>query len=752
MRAPSWMRFPWHRKAQRRGDPSFRRDRLAMRLALVTAACLGVTVLLSDRMQFLMPGQLTSAHGGIEACGTCHTSSGSGKLSWLHGLVTDNRIADSKACLNCHRMPETALYSHGASLSVLSRSSDRLLEVATRTSAPKSAHVQDSLFPTHDLIARGLSCATCHKEHRGPSFNLKKIADQQCRSCHVVKFDSFDKDHPQFSSYPFRRRTRLIYDHAGHFGKHFPEMSQKNPGKHMPPTCATCHDTSKDSRVMAVTAFGQTCASCHLEQIVGKDRISGPKGIAFLTLPGLDLQTLRKRNIFIGEWPEEFEARLTPFMKLLISQTERGRDVIETVNQLDLQNLGGANDEEIKAVADLAWEIKALFSGLVTKKPSTVLVGLISRLSVEQLGADVLTDLTASLPRDTVMAAQQQWLPNLDIDMARRPASGSQKSTGWITTTATSAERSGPVGIRTASEPQETTVQPSATDSRRKPSASAGGAPSKKAAAGPRGVPSKKAADQTDDLLFPTPAELSAIKSGKVPQSSTSSAGPRTTVAAAGAAPAPAVTVPAGGDASAPEMLRRPSLQAVMKSDVEPENWAEFGGWYRQDHAVFYRPTGHKDRFLSIWLRLTGPLVSKGAKNPETAIFDALASRDAPGSCTKCHSVDALEGGGRKVNFSPLSADIKRGRFTRFLHEPHFAITDKRGCLTCHQLESGRAYLKGYEQDNAQNVVSGFGAVKKELCQTCHNSSMARQDCLTCHTYHIHGAVTPVMNTKTPVQ
>ena len=26
-----------------------------------------------------------------------------------------------------------------------------------------------------------------------------------------------------------------------------------------------------------------------------------------------------------------------------------------------------------------------------------------------------------------------------------------------------------------------------------------------------------------------------------------------------------------------------------------------------------------------------------------------------------------------------------------------------------------------------------FGAVKKDLCQTCHTSSMARQDCLTCH-------------------
>ena len=46
-----------------------------------------------------------------------------------------------------------------------------------------------------------------------------------------MKFDSFDGHHPEFENYPFKRRTRIIYDHAGHFGKHFPEVAKKDPGK-----------------------------------------------------------------------------------------------------------------------------------------------------------------------------------------------------------------------------------------------------------------------------------------------------------------------------------------------------------------------------------------------------------------------------------------------------------------------------------------------------------------------------------------
>jgi hypothetical protein len=203
-----------------------------------------------------------------------------------------------------------------------------------------------------------------------------------------------------------------------------------------------------------------------------------------------------------------------------------------------------------------------------------------------------------------------------------------------------------------------------------------------------------------------------------------------------------------------------------IKSDVDPESWAEYGGWYQQDHAIFYRPTGHKDKFIYSWLFLTGPQAPKGDTSPATAVFDVLTGKDAQGSCTKCHSVDDIQGKGRLVNFTPPSVESKRGRFTNFIHEPHFGllenrvgllesrvdILENRGCLTCHNLEKGRPYLKNFEQGNPQNFVSNFGDVKKDLCQTCHTTSMARQDCLLCHKYHVNGVITPIISTKLPTQ
>ena len=744
-------------KAERQAAPSSRRDRLAVLLALMTVVCLGLAFFLAKDTQFLMPGPLTSAHGAIENCSTCHTKSGSSQLSWLHGLVAGDRRADSNACLSCHKMPDTAFNAHGASAAVLKQSTERLTKIAATTPTPLSAHAQGFAAPADGVVARGLYCATCHQEHQGANFNLKKISNEQCRSCHVVKFDSFDGDHPKFESYPFKRRTRLIYDHAGHFGKHFPEVAKKDPAKRIPDGCSTCHTSRDDKRVMAVAPFEQTCTGCHLDQITGKERVSGPKGIAFLTLPGLDLQTLQKKNASIGEWPAESEAELTPFMKVMISRNARGRALIRTVDRLNLQDLTAANDGQIKAVMQLAWEIKRLFHALISGKASDVLANL-SMGGGAKLSADVIADLTASIPRDVVMSAHQHWLPNLGTEMANRPDTSAQEQSGWITRTTTKsglvvdsaattiAKASRPVPAQ-AAKPEGTAAKID-TDS-----AKAGGAKETPAAAEP---PRAKSADQTDDLLFPTEEELRA--SAAPIKDTGKSSQPQGAVGKsdlASATPDRIVSADVGSKADTNPPAAAPAARAAppvsIKSDVDSENWAEYGGWYRQDHAIFYRPTGHKDKFIHSWLLLSGPQAPKSDTSPAAAVFNSLTGKDAQGSCTKCHSVDD-QGKGRVVNFSPASVQSKKTGFTQFIHEPHFGIMETRGCLTCHSLEKGRPYLKSYEQGNPHNFASNFGTVKKDLCQTCHTSSMARQDCLTCHKYHVHGAITPIMDTKIPAE
>ena len=422
MRRPARTRSVRPPKAERQAGS--RRDRLAVRLALVTLFCLGAAFILSQDTEFLMPGPLASSHGAIENCSACHTKSGSGKLSWIHGLVAGDPLADSKACLTCHKMPDTAFNAHGASAEALKQSTERLTKIAAATPAPQWARTQSIAFPTHDVVAGGLSCATCHQEHKGVNFNLNKIANEECHSCHVVKFDSFDGHHPKFENYPFKRRTRIIYDHAGHFDKHFPEVAKKDPAKRIPTTCSTCHNSSADKRVMAVAPFEQTCTACHLDQIIGKERVSGPKGVAFLTLPGLDLRTLKEKNALIGEWPDASEAELTPFMKVMLSRDERGRALIKTVNRLNLQDLTEASDDQIKAVTSLVWEIKGLFYALISEKASDVLADL-NIGSGLKLSANRVADLTANIPRDVVISAQQQWLPNLATEM------GDQKQSGW---------------------------------------------------------------------------------------------------------------------------------------------------------------------------------------------------------------------------------------------------------------------------------------------------------------------------------
>lgn len=807
--------------AERPAPPNARRDRLAVQLALVTIIGVGLAFVFSKGTRFLMPGPLTSAHGAIEACGTCHTKSGSEKLSWIHGLVAGDPLADSKACLTCHKMPDTAFNAHSASAEVLKQSTERLAKIAARTSPPPSARAQSLAFPTHDVVARGLYCATCHQDHQGANFNLAKISGEQCRSCHVVKFDSFDGRHPKFESYPFKRRTRIAYDHAGHFGKHFPEVAKKDPARRIPATCSTCHDSREDKRLMAVAPFERTCTTCHLDQIVGKERASGPKGIAFLSLPGLDVQTLKTKSRAIGEWPDASDAALTPFMKMMISRTAHGRALVQTVGKLNLQDLAAASDDEIKAVAELVWEIKGLFHALIKGKASDVL-GDFNIGGGAKPSAELAADLTASLPRDVIVGAQQQWLPNLAAEMTSRPATGTEKPAGWNTQiTGSEVSAASPAPASSGSEArQEETSKPGPEDAASDASSpddadetdnaslgadAAAREPPQKAEPNPQACllrvfgecvvskasppeaetdppadavkkaerdkerpsatglprpmqaglaelaqaatttepaagesPRKSGGGQTDDLLFPTEEELRAMKAVQP-----DAAGQAQPASAAAPAPAEAATTsPAPGAA--------PVIS--IDSDVDPESWAEYGGWYRQDYAIYYRPAGHKDKFVYAWLFLTGPHAPKGEPSPAAAIFDSLTGKDAQGSCTKCHSVDDIPGKGRLVNFSPASVASKQGRFTAFVHEPHFGVLENKGCLTCHSLEKGRPYLKSYEQGNPHEFASGFGAVKKELCQSCHTAGMARQDCLTCHKYHVNDAITPVMSTKIPDQ
>jgi hypothetical protein len=883
------------------------RDRVANFMGLFAIICLGAVLYFSEDTKLLMPGPMASGHSAIKECSACHTESGTSKTSWIHGLTSGNPLADSNACLSCHRMPDTAFNAHSAPNEVLERSTKRLTKVAAQSTAPASAVAQNITFPMKGVVGEKLVCATCHQEHKGRNFDLARITNEQCRSCHVVQFDKFEGNHPQFQNYPFRRRTRIIYDHAAHFGKHYPEVAKKDPGKRVPENCSTCHNSNADRRVMDVAPFDRTCASCHLDQIAGKERVSGPKGVAFLALPGLDLDTLRQKNAPIGEWPEDSEATLTPFMKLMVGRSEEGQALLETVNKLNLQDLASASDSEIQAVTKLAWEIKGLYFALVKNKASDVLAGLNIGGKSKQ-NATLIADLTASIPRDVIASAQQEWLPRLAAETALGPGASAEKlSSASASETAAAAPESetpeeaaapdtevaaadtasaaeavadgnkelckdeepaaaeaeekeepeelasdeetlslyddvvasadGRIALESGTPrlikkkskkaekkaaPEEEVQSEAASGSEKEPcvegapgaeqvasaepaqdASAANAEPAAGSAAATAETPEanpetpEAAAEapaaatqpaaapsgQKDDLLFPTEDELRANnldadafkKAGEASEAS---------IQAQAKAPVASPEEPAPADAAATEKQDAPNAEpeadaaaseppaaevaqtepaaaasqsaatpvSGIESDVDPETWAEYGGWYRQDFAIYYRPAGHKDKFIYSWLVLTGRLSPEGSKGPAAEVFDSLTNKDAQGSCTKCHSVDDNRARGKSVNFTPVSLTSKRGRFTNFVHEPHLGAMDDRGCLTCHALGKNRPYIKSYEQSNPRKFAQEFSNVKKELCQTCHTQGAARQDCLTCHKYHVNGSTMPILNTKLTVQ
>jgi hypothetical protein len=257
-----------------------------------------------------------------------------------------------------------------------------------------------------------------------------------------------------------------------------------------------------------------------------------------------------------------------------------------------------------------------------------------------------------------------------------------------------------------------------------------------------------------DDLLFPTEEELRA--NSLTPYDAEISLEEEEIAAGIKfkkTTPATRTRQPGkGGAADQVQTAATPASTAGVESEVDPETWADIGGWYRQDFGIYYRPAGHKDKFIYSWLVLTSPFAGKGTTGPAAAVFAALTQKDAQGSCTKCHSIDDLGTRRKLVNFKPISLADKRGRFTNFVHEPHFSVIDKRGCLACHALERKRNYLKGYEQGDPRTFVKEFTNMDKKLCQACHTTGVARQDCLLCHKYHLNGAATPILSTGNTAQ
>ena len=676
-------------------------------MAALASGILLLSLAYAGSTQFLMPGAISTVHSPVGDCSGCHSTMKDGQFGWVHFVVAAaNPRKDSKGCLTCHKMGPAALSPHGLKLGALEDSIRRLEAYAASNLLPISSRVRNAVFPFKRALSDGVYCATCHKEHQGKESDLKAMPDSRCQTCHTVQFDNFRSGHPKLKNYPFRRRTRIAFDHVSHFSKHFPKTISKNvvPKTSVPGECADCHTSKKDRQLMGVKPFEKTCMACHLKQIIGAERTTGPQGIALITLPGLDVETLRDKKAAIGEWPEQSEGEITPIMNLLIGWDDERKQLLRAVSKLDLLDLTQASDTDISRVEEFVWEVKNLIYALTTAKISDVLKRIASAKGSSP-GPDLMAKLTANMPRDVLINAQREWLPNLHTEME-------QRKDGTSGTPAALVNQGARQAADTAAKETEAVTKPT---------------PQK---------PSRRTQKKTSSKTWTIDAFGRLIKGDQPSENDDDEP-----------ASQDASELPPEGTSESPQRVTPPA-----KLEIGAQNWAEFGGWYRRDFSILYKPTGHADALLRAWLDYSGQLSNKDERNLAFPVFEMLSSKDAQGRCTKCHSVDAGIGESRIVNWTPLTTAMRTSRFTTFAHEPHFGLFPKKGCLACHGTNRAKGFQDTYKGFDPKTFVSNFKPVEKTMCADCHGNNMARDDCLLCHKYHVNEVTSPITATRIPAQ
>jgi hypothetical protein len=697
---------------------------LVVRWAVVLTIGFLAVILGSNGSNWLMPGPLISAHASLGDCQSCHATVAKGAFGWIHSAFTPaSPEKDSGKCIGCHVAGKNPLRAHGATSAMLAASTKK---IAARSGAgqPAASHSADQVLP----------CATCHIEHRGGKATLTQLPETACQSCHVAKFAAFSSGHPEFDRYPYERRTRIIFDHGSHIGTHFPKaLKEGTAGKKKPAACINCHLPAEDGRLMVSRSFEETCSGCHLDQIVGKGRATGPRGVSFLTVPGIDVIKLGKS---IGTWPSAAEDSLTPIMKMLLSGDPKVKATIEATNSIDLIALDKASPTQLAAAHRLAWAVKGLFKDLSDGGSAKLRERLVSSTG-KAVDEQLLAGLTASIPRDVLSGAQRDWLPDLARELADHAAG---KTAPIPSESARASKNAGPAS---ASGPKDTgDILSGAKDTGDILSGAkdtgdilSGAKDTGDILSGAKDTGDiLSGAKDTGDILSgakDTGDILSGAKdtgdilSGAKDMGDILSGAKDTSDILFGAS-APVVSEKMGVAAPAP----RPAA-------IDPEEFARLGGWYRQEYSILYHPTGHADPFLKAWLDYAASTFGTPGQAAAEPVFRQLVDKDAQGQCVKCHSIEKGPDNRLSVMWKPKETGGAGGGFTRFVHEPHLSIGTERGCQTCHQLDSKAKYQKAFGTNrDPHSFASNFKSISQDVCGTCHKKAEAGESCVQCHNYH----------------
>lgn len=660
------------------------RGRVARWSAAVTVALVAIGVSGTNGRQFVSPGPIGVQHGPIEDdCASCHSAGSGGPSHWFAAAFAGaSGPTESRLCLQCHDLGKSGLQPHGVDPGDLSEVTQAAISSDSSSRTPPVLALA-ALGPGPARGADGaLACATCHREHRGRDADLEAMTNAQCQICHVRKFASFARGHPDFSRYPYVRRTRIRFNHATHRKDHYRQEGAEFD-------CRGCHQPDRQGQVMLISGFEQDCAACHAKDVAVEE------GIAFLQLPGVDTDALAEAGVQIGQWPElanlDQEAELTPYLRIMLASDPANAAAFDALPG-EPENLVfallGEDPDEARAVGQLVWATKELLFDLSERGEPALKEHLDSGLR-KTMGEEELASLSANFDFDLASEAAHSWFPDLATEIAtQRRARAAGPDPGY------------------ALDLIETEL-----------------------------VPTREAEASDPTWGWSLDAELMAIRYHprghadlllKSWLDATIDPSEHANPAAVGYALASLARPAADGSCT--------KCHSVDVTDaIRTVNWSQ----KRRDLGKrgFTRYL-HRPHLIQPGLRSCVACHSMGeseiaaasAPEPTAAPIDSdqPPAEDEPESTADAEdnvAADEVAIEGAAEGEDPSAADEAAERFT----------------LT----HSAKRYAQGYEDGNRDPQVysSNFEPLARETCRSCHQSGRASDSCLNCHRYHVNSAV-----------
>jgi predicted CXXCH cytochrome family protein len=365
--------------------------------AIIGAGCMALSG--PWRNELLAPGPLSTHHAHLivhvgttgERCAQCHAAGNSTLTEWLKGRES-GAATQTALCMACHEKAIAsglATAAHNVPIEQLRSDGDVENDEAFWGSSRRDG-------------AASIACSACHREHRGRNHDLTAISDAACQACHRERYHSFADEHPDFGAWPYERRTRIVFDHASHQRKHYPEEKQSF-------SCEACHQSDATGDRQLTRSYEVTCSACHDKSLAA----SLAEGVPLVALPTLDLAALSDAGHSVAPWPADadgdFDGAVPIFARLLLAADPQAAAAMEELGPaFDFYDLDPDNVDQVAAAAAVARHLKALIDHLAARGQPA----LADRVAVI-LGRDVtreeLEAMAGRLSPDAADAFRSRW-------------------------------------------------------------------------------------------------------------------------------------------------------------------------------------------------------------------------------------------------------------------------------------------------------------------------------------------------------